>query len=71
MFDKEKTIELLDMTGMSLKMAREVLEDGSLTVYIHPAYEYEGVCWSTLGEAIWSVRLHEQHEVKAYTLKLR
>jgi len=69
MFDKEKTIELRNMTGMGLKMAREVLEDGSLTVYIHPSYE--GKAWSTLGEAMQSVRLHQQSEIRSFTLKLK
>lgn len=69
MFDKEKTIALIEMTGMGIKMAREVLEDGSLTVYIHPSYE--GVAWATLGQAMQSVKLHEQREIKAFTLKLK
>ena len=69
MFDKEKVLQLRDLTGFGLKMAREVLEDGTLTVYVHPSYE--GQAWATLGEAMQSVRLHEQREVKAYTLKLK
>ena len=69
MFDKEKTIKLREMTGMGLKMARQVLEDGTLTVYVHPSYE--GKAWATLGEAMQSVRLHHRPEIKSYTLKLR
>jgi len=69
MFDREKTIQLRDMTGMGLKMARDVLEDGTLTVYVHPLYE--GVAWATLGEAMQSVKLHEHREIKAFTLKLK
>ena len=69
MFDKEKTIELRNMTGMGLKMAREVLEEGTLTVYVHPLYE--GVCWSTLGEAMQSVRLHHRPEIRSFTLTLK
>lgn len=57
------------MTNMGLKMAREVLEDGTLTVYIHPLYE--GKAWATLGQAMQCVKLHEQREIKAFTLKLK
>lgn len=69
MFNREKVLKLRNLTGFGLKMAREVLEDGTLTVYIHPLYE--GEAWATLGEAMQSVQIHEQREVKAYTLKLR
>ena len=69
MFDKEKTIKLREMTGMGLKMAREVLEEGTLTVYVHPSYE--GKAWSTLGEAMQSVRLHQQREIRSFTLTLK
>lgn len=69
MFDKEKTLALREMTGMGLKMAREVLENGTLTVYVHPSYE--GEAWATLGEAMQSVRLHHRPGIKAFTLTLK
>jgi hypothetical protein len=61
----DKVKKLQEMTGLGLKVSRDIVEKRQITLYIHPYYP--GLAWPTMAQAQNVVKPEDWKSIYPYT----